>query len=248
MSTSDFDAIDYLKPGPYYQDPYPYFDYLRQRAPVWREPHHGVVMVTGYDECVEVYRDSTTYSNAALMAGPFARWPVPLEGDDISEIIERYRDQLPLSDQLVTFDPPKHTVHRALLGRLITTKRLKENEDFLWRIADRQIDGFLARGSCEFVHDYANPFTLLGVADLLGVPEEYHPGFLLNLQTKAADASGKNRGALEHKPLEYLYGRFTHFIEDRRREPQSDVLTSLATATFPDGTLPEVRDVMLLAS
>jgi hypothetical protein len=117
MSSIDFAEIDFLRPGPYYQDPYPYFDYLRSRAPVWREPHHGVVMVTGYDECVEVYRDSTTYSNCALMAGPFARWPVPLEGDDISDIIERYRDQLPLSDQLVTFDPPKHTAHRALLGQ-----------------------------------------------------------------------------------------------------------------------------------
>ena len=53
---------------------------------------------------------------------------------------------------------------------------------------------------------------------------------------------------MEHKPLEYLYKRFTEFIEDRRARPQSDVLTSLATATFPDGTLPSVHDVMVLAS
>lgn len=248
MSASEFDAIDFFQPGPLYQNPYPYYEYARAHGPVWREPHHGAVMVTGYDECAEVYRDSVTYSNCALMAGPFAKWPVALEGDDISDIIERYRDQLPLSDQLVTFDPPKHTAHRALLARLITTKRLKENEDFLWRIADRQIDEFLAQGKCEFIHDYANPFTLLGIADLLGVPEEHHKEFLLNLQAKEMDAAGKNRGAVEHKPLAYLYERFTHFIEDRRRNPQNDVLTSLATGTFPDGTLPEVRDVMVLAS
>jgi cytochrome P450 family 150 subfamily A5 len=248
MSTTDFDAIDYLKPGPYYQDPYPYFDYLRQRAPVWREPHHGVVMVTGYDECVEVYRDSTTYSNAALMAGPFARWPVPLEGDDISDIIERYRDQLPLSDQLVTFDPPKHTAHRALLARLITTKRLAENEDFLWRLADRQIDEFVHNGKCEFISEYANPFTLVGIADLLGVPEQHHREFRDALQHKETAQADKDRSRVEHKPLEYLYRRFTDFIEDRRKNPQRDVLTSLASATFPDGTLPSVHDVMVLAS
>lgn len=248
MTTSDFDAIDFLKPGPYYQDPHPYFDYLRSRAPVWREPHHGVVMVTGYEECLEVYKDSVTYSNAALMAGPFARWPVPLVGDDISEIIEKYRDQLPLSDQLVTFDPPKHTAHRALLARLITPKRLSENEDFLWRLADRQIEAFVHRGECEFILDYANPFTLLGIADLLGVPEKHHQEFLHALQHKESQAAGKDRSKVDHKPLEYLYRRFTEFIEDRRRTPQSDVLTQLASATFPDGSLPEVHDVMVLAS
>jgi cytochrome P450 family 150 subfamily A5 len=248
MNSSDFDSIDFLKPGPYYQDPHPYFDHLRQRSPVWREPHHGVVMVTGYDECAEVYRDSVTYSNAALMAGPFARWPEPLEGEDVSEIIERYRDQLPLSDQLVTFDPPKHTAHRALLARLITPKRLKENEDFLWHIADRQIGEFVQRGKCEFIADYANPFTLLGIADLLGVPEQHHKEFLGALQKKEAEHEEKDRSKVDHKPLEYLYRRFTDFIEDRRRTPQNDVLTSLATATFPDGSLPEVRDVMVLAS
>lgn len=248
MSTNDFEAIDFLKPGPYYQNPYPYFDYLRDRAPVWREPRHGVVMVTGYEECVEVYRDTTTYSNAALMAGPFAQWPEPLAGDDISEIIERHRDKLPLSDQLVTFDPPKHTQHRALLARLITPKRLAENEDFLWQLADRQIDTFVQKGQCEFVKEYANPFTLLGIADLLGVPEHQHGEFLEALQHKEAEAASKDRSRVEHKPLEYLYRRFTAFIEDRRKHPQADVLTSLSTATFPDGTLPEVRDVMVLAS
>ena len=56
------------------------------------------------------------------------------------------------------------------------------------------------------------------------------------------------RGDIAHKPLEFLYGRFTAYIEDRRREPRSDVMTQLATATFPDGTLPEVHDVMLIAA
>jgi cytochrome P450 len=248
MSTTDYDTIDFFQPGPLYQNPYPYYEYLREHGPVWREPHHGVLMVTGYAECVEVYRDSVTYSNCALMAGPFAQWPVPLEGDDISEIIEQYRDRLPLSDQLVTFGPPKHTAHRALLARLITPKRLKGNEDFLWQLADRQIDTFLDRGECEFLRDYATPFTLLAVADLLGVPQEYHEEFLQKLQSKQTDHSADNRGKVEHKPLEYLYQRFTSFIEDRRRQPRADVLTSLAAATFSDGTLPEVHDVMVLAS
>jgi cytochrome P450 len=48
--------------------------------------------------------------------------------------------------------------------------------------------------------------------------------------------------------MDYLYERFTKFIEERRRNPRNDVMTAMATATFPDGTLPEVHDVMLIAT
>jgi cytochrome P450 len=52
---------------------------------------------------------------------------------------------------------------------------------------------------------------------------------------------------MAHKPLEFLYEQFTAYIEDRRRAPRDDVMTELATATFPDGSLPAVDDVMLIA-
>ena len=67
---------------------------------MWREPHHGVVMVTGYEEAIAVYHDTATFSTCNTVAGPFTKLPVPLEGDDISEIIEEHRDVLPFSDQL----------------------------------------------------------------------------------------------------------------------------------------------------
>ncbi|TMA31922.1 MAG: cytochrome P450, partial [Deltaproteobacteria bacterium] len=144
---------------------------------------------------------------------------------------------------------PKHTAHRALLGRLLTPKRLKENEEFMWRLADRHIDEFLSRGECEFIYDYASPFTLLVIADLLGVPESQHDQFRKELQGDHRPQESRSAdGTVAHKPLEFLYQRFTKFIEERRREPRGDVMTGLATATFPDGTLPEVRDVMLIAS
>jgi cytochrome P450 family 150 subfamily A5 len=246
VSSTDFDTVDFFRARPLYQDPYPYFEYLRAHGPVWREPHRGVVMITGFEEAMAVYNDPATFSSCNTVAGPFAEWPVPLEGDDIGEIIEEYRAGLPFSDQLPSFDPPRHTAHRGLLMRLITPKRLKENEEFMWRLADRQIDEFLVRSECEFIHEYANPFTLLVIADLLGVPESDHETFREELQgDRRPTASG---GPPVHKPLEFLYDRFTTYIEERRREPRDDVMTSLATAPFPDGSLPEVEDVMLIAA
>ncbi|MEU0743742.1 cytochrome P450 [Streptomyces sp. NPDC006134] len=248
---TDYDAIDFFRDEALVTDPYPYFEHLRARCPLQREPHHGVVMVTGYDEAVQIYNDHETFSSCTSVTGPFPGFPVPLDGDDVSELIERHRAELPMSDQLPTLDPPVHTAHRALLMRLITPKRLKENEAAMWHIADALLDDYLARGEGDFVRDFAGPFTLLVIADLLGVPEEDRAEFRARLQRPEAHEPGigsTGEETMEHTPLEFLYGRFTTYIEERRRRPREDVLTGLATAAFPDGSTPEVADVVRVAA
>ena len=83
------------------------------------------------------------------------------------------------------------------------------------------------------------------------MPEEDRAEFAEVLQNQAHGEGGvgsTGEDTLEHAPLEYLYRRFTVYIEERRREPRADVLTGLATATFPDGSTPEVIDVVRVAS
>jgi cytochrome P450 len=91
--------------------------------------------------------------------------------------------------------------------------------------------------------------ALLVIADLLGVPEEDHREFKqqLGAEQPAPDVGGEQR-AVSRDPLAFLFDTFTSYIEDRRREPRGDVLTGLATATFPDGSTPEVMDVVRVAA
>ena len=88
---SDWETIDFFSDESLLEDPYPYFDQLRGECPVLPLPHHGVVAVTGYEEAGEIYRDTDTFSSCNSVIGPFATFPVPLEGDDVGDII----DQLP---------------------------------------------------------------------------------------------------------------------------------------------------------
>ncbi len=248
----DYNTIDFFRGDELIADPYPYFEWLRTECPVEREPHHGVMMVTGYDEAIAVYNDPDTFSSCNSPTGPFPGFPVPLEGDDVRTQIEQHRHELPMSDQLLTFDPPIHTAHRALLMRLITPKRLRENEEFMWRLADGQIDEFISSGVCEFIGQYGQPFAMLVVADLLGVPESDHDLFRKQLgagrggQTGTVGSTGDE--ALALNPLEFLYEQFSAYVDDRRRDPRNDVLTGLATATFPDGSIPEAIDVARIAA
>jgi cytochrome P450 len=246
--TTNFDEVDFFSDASLLVDPYPYFEHLRSMCPVTPLPHHGVVAITGYEEVTEVYRNTETFSSCNSVIGPFATFPEPLEGDDISSIIERHRDQLPMNEHMVTMDPPQHTQERALLMRLITPKRLQQNEDFMWRLADQQLDEFLDDGRCEFISAYSQPFAMLAVADLLGVPESEHQRFregfgLVGSPGELGDTEGPGLNALE-----WLDDYFATYIEDRRREPRKDVLTDLALATYPDGSTPDVTAVVRTAT
>src|SRR6478735_8990973 len=158
--TEDLTSVDFFRDGRLTDDPYPFYEALRNKCPVSREEHYGVTMVTGWQEAVDVYNDADTFSSCVSVTGPFPGFPVPLEGDDVTELIEQHRDDIPFSDQLPTMDPPKHREHRGLLMRLLTPSRLRENEEFMWSRANRQIDDFVGRGECELVTDFAGPFTL----------------------------------------------------------------------------------------
>ena len=249
LDTDDFDAIDFFRDQTFVPNPYPYFEHLRGQCPVQREPHHDVVMVTGYEEAIAVFHDTATFSSCNSVTGPFPGFPVPLVGDDVSDLIEAHRDELPFNDQLPTLDPPVHTDHRALLMRLITPKRLGENEEFMWRLANRQLEEFVDHGKCEFVSEFASPFALLVIADLLGVPEEDHARFRANLgASRPGQTIGSTSATMTHSPLEFLIARFSEYVEDRRANPRDDVLTGLALAKFPDDSTPETIDVVRVAA
>jgi cytochrome P450 len=247
---SDWTAIDFFNDESLVEDPYPYFDELRGRCPVLPLDHLAVVAVTGYDEAHEVYRDTDAFSSCNSVIGPFATFPVPLDGDDVSAVIARYRDELPMHEHMVTMDPPEHTRERALLMRLITPKRLKDNEAFMWGLADQQLDEFLAEGRCEFMRAYAQPFAMLVVADLLGVPQADHRRFRegFGLIKAIGQVGAGETGSVGENPLSWLDEWFAAYIEDRRREPRKDVLTELALATYPDGTTPPVTSVVRTAT
>ena len=246
---SNYETIDFFTDQSLVPDPHPYFDYLRSQNPVLLLPHHGVVAVTGYEEATEVYKDPETFSNIVALGGPFPPLPFQPEGDDIGPQIDEHRSYFPMNEHMVTMDPPDHTRARSVLSKLLTPSRLKQNEEFMWRLADRQLDEFLVNGECEFISEYSKPFATLVIADLLGVPEEDHKEFRVVL---GADKPGRV-GALDHEsvginPLEWLDEKFCSYIEDRRREPREDVLTSLATAKYPDGSTPEVIEVVRSAT
>lgn len=238
---------DYFMDLSLVDDPFPYFEHLRSRGPVTPLPAHNVVAVTGFEEALAVHLDIEHFSAVNAVIGPLPPMPFIPEGEDITAQIEAHRDQIPFGEDVLTLDQPRHTPLRSLMMRLFTPRRLKEMEASIARIGENLIEEIAPAGGCEFVQAYARPFALLGIADLLGVPENERPEF------RANDAAGTSRiGAGENasviNPLDFRRDKFIGYIADRRRAPRQDILSDLATATYPDGSQPEIADVVHVAS
>jgi cytochrome P450 len=244
---TDFETVDFFTDESLVPDPYPYFDHLRSKCPVVQATPFNVLAVTGYDEALTVYKDPA-FSSCVSVAGPFSGMPFGPGGhDDVSELIEQHRAAVPMAEHITSQDPPLHTRTRGLMNKLITPKRLKENEESMWRLADQQLDTFIERGKCEFLADYAKPFSLLVIADLLGVPAEDHDEFRAVFAGQIVGEVGKD-APTSHNPLQWLNDKFSAYIEDRRSEPRDDVLTGLAQAKYEDGSTPEIEDVTNLST
>jgi cytochrome P450 len=200
-----------------------------------------------------VASDTDNFSNLVVSFGPFTGVTFEAEGqDDISALLEERRSQIPLNNMLITFDPPEHTDHRALLRRLLTPRRVAENEEFMLRCAHDLIDAFVGDGKVEFNRQFAGPYTLLVVADLLGVPDEDKPELLGYFQR--GEGQGVRGRSLEEELaehggglVEHIAHMFERYVHERRAEPRDDIVTAIATATFPDGSLPAVEDLVALA-
>ena len=244
---TDLASVDFFSDPALAQDPYAYFDALREQNPVLREPHQGVVAVTGYQEVMAAFKDHETFSAVNAIGGPFPPLPFTPEGDDIGAQIEAHRHLFPIHEHMVVMDPPAHEKARSLLSKLLTPRRLKENEDFMWQLVDQQIDQLIDNGNCEFLSEYAKPFATSAIIDLLGVPEEDRPEFLAALGAERPE--GNRVGALDGEavgldPLKYLDDRFAGYLAARRADPRDDVLSGMAAALYPDGSIPELIELV----
>ena len=221
-------------------DPKAYFDLMRSKSAVTREPHHGTLMVTGYDAALEVlWRADDTFSSAVSVVGPVPPLPFEPHGEDISEQIENHRDEMPWGNHLACFDGERHTNYRTLLAGIINPRRVKQNEDYLYGLADRLIDGFIDKGYCDIVSEFAHAATTYAISDLMGIPEADRAELLALIGAPPSQLEGDAIHKTGPDPLIFLKPRFEGYLRERQSNPGSDLMSEIASARLPDGSSPD---------
>jgi cytochrome P450 len=229
--------------------PYPFFEAVREHGPVWQPPGKDYLIVTGFDEMVEISNNSRDFSGIISLAGAAAPLPFVPEGSDITDQIEAARSQILGGDQVVMLDDEPHTKMRSLMNRLFTPSRLKANEAFIADYSKSLVAEMVAKGGCNLISEVATPFVTLVIADLLGVPAEDREHFMQLIENSPAPGNldeTLNDFSGETHPMVAMTGYFYKYLTERQAEPQDDILSELAHAEYSDGTRPTMMDLMTL--
>lgn len=225
-----------------------YFDLMRSHGPIRREGFQNTLMVTGFDAVLEILNDKTgIFSNACSVVGPIPGLPFTPEGSDIRAQVDAHRSAMPWADHLVCMDGKRHQELRGLLGSLLTYTRLKQNEDYLHALADRLIDGFVDKGRCAVVPQYAHATTTYAISDLMGIPEGDRALLLELIGAPPSQVGGDAAHKVGPDPLIFMKPRFDEYLRDRLETPRGDLMSDLVNATLRDGSKPDFDVLSSLA-
>jgi cytochrome P450 len=194
-------------------DPYPVFARLREEAPLYYNDEYDFYALSRFDDVSRALVDHETFSSAR------------------GAILEIIKADIDIPSGILIFeDPPLHDIHRNLLARLFTPRRIGALEpqirDFCARILDPRVEA----GELDFVTDLGAILPMRVVGMLLGIPEGEQSALfeqgLANLDTEPG------------QPITSLSTGefFSDYVDWRAAHPSDDLMTELLTVEFEDET------------
>ena len=224
------------------EDPWEYYALLRREAPVYKDPHTGVYMVSSHALVLEVIKNWERFSNrfAAAMAPPqeaaFEEAARPGEDDRVeSGLLER--PLMPV-DTMLTADPPAQKRYRSLVDKAFRLKRVRSLEPRMRELCHELIDAFIDDGAVELREAFAVPVPLTVIAEQLGVGDEDLPTFKTWSDGFVAQLGGMASEAEQARAKEQIFAfqrYFAKIVVDRRANPRDDIISDMVNAADERG-------------
>jgi cytochrome P450 len=193
-------------------EPWDVYRWLRDESPVhWFAPA-GFWAVTRHEDVLAISKDPLTYCNGEGMT---------MRGGELEDTAE--------VTTLITMDPPRHTVHRALISRAFTPAAISRLEGHIRDIARDILDGVPVAEPIDFVDVVAARLPVIVIAELLGVPTEDRDKFVAwsNASVGVADPEYAH---LQQTSAAEEYEYFERILEQRRLRPADDLLSVIVRA------------------
>ena len=197
-------------------DPYPTYKRLRDEAPLYYNPEYDFYAVSRFADVEQGLRDANTYSSAR---------------GDILEIIKS-NAQFPRGIFIME-DPPLHTVHRSVVSKVFTPKKMNALEPKIREFCGRCLDPLVGAGHFDFVRDLGAQMPMRVIGMLLGIPDQD-----LTVVRERADASLRTEAG---KPMviterNFDGAGFEEYVKWRTKHPSDDLMTELLNTEFTDET------------
>jgi cytochrome P450 len=196
-------------------DPYPVFRRLRNEAPLYYNEPHDFYAVSRADDVERGLSDREHFSNAR------------------SDVLEFIKAGVEFPSGIFIFeDPPLHTMHRALISRVFTPKKMAALEPEVREYCVRSLDALADRGGFDFVLDLGGQVPMRVMGMLLGMPEDEQEMVRDNAISGIATEPGQ--------PITDMSGLsgdlFATYIDWRAEHPSDDIMTQLLNVEFEDET------------
>ncbi|MET8212885.1 cytochrome P450 [Streptomyces sp. NPDC005373] len=197
------------------QDPYPIYARLRTEAALYRNDRHDFYAVSRYADCQRGLADWQTFSSSR---------------GDILEIIQANMELPP--GTLIFEDPPVHDIHRRLLARVFTPRRIAGLEPRIRAFCEAVLEPVEGADRFDLVEAVGAEMPMRVIGMLLGIPEADQPTFRDRTDATLETGDGGRINQEEILNTEGLQG----YIEWRKKHPSDDLMTELMTAEFEDET------------
>jgi cytochrome P450 len=199
-------------------DPYPVFRRLREEAPLYYNEQYDFFALSRFDDVEQGLVDRDTYISGR------------------GGILELIKAGVVMPPGILIFeDPPTHTIHRGLVSRVFTPKRMNALEDQIREFCARSLDPLIGADRFDFVADLGAQMPMRVIGMLLGIPEQDQEAIRDHANAQLRTEAGK---PMRHSAGgEFAIGDiFAEYIDWRTEHPSDDLMTQLLNAEFEDVT------------
>jgi cytochrome P450 len=196
-------------------NPYPLYRRLRDEMPLCYNEQHDFFALSRYTDVEKALFDNKTFSSAR---------------GDILEFIKA--DMEIPSGLIVAEDPPRHDIHRRLLSRMFTPRKISALEPRIREFCVRSLDPLVGAGGFDFVTDFGAELPMRVIGMLLGFPDED--------QLRSRDHANEILTTEAGRPMESASTGFddgqlwADYIDWRADNPSDDIVTELLNVQFED--------------
>jgi cytochrome P450 len=196
-------------------DPYPMFKRLREEAPLYYNAQHDFYAVSRFEDVCKALVDHGTFSSAR------------------GAIVELIKANIDIPPGTVIFeDPPIHDIHRKLLARMFTPRKVNALEPKIREFCAQSLDPAMESGRFDFITDFGAIMPMRVISALLGIPEEDQEKIRDHGNAQLRTEAGKPMAAAQDGLVDGSI--FEAYIDWRTENPSDDIMTELLNVEFTD--------------
>jgi cytochrome P450 len=196
-------------------DPYPTFARLRDEAPLYYNEQHDFYALSRFADVNKGIVDHETFSSAR------------------GAIIELIKANIDIpSGALIFEDPPIHDIHRKLLARMFTPRKINALEPKIREFCAQSLDPLIGAGKFDFITDFGAVMPMRVISALLGIPEDDQEMIRDHGNEQLRTEAGQPMKAAKEGLVDGSI--FEAYIDWRKDNPSDDIMTDLLNVDFTD--------------